>query len=402
MPPNLATPFDIQAELVTSGGTEFLKVTAPIHVNVPLPGGGVYASYGRIIFHRQVVRTDTTVTVNMSVEPGPAPLKTKVELDNASFPHDLVIAQLTPLAVQAVNNFGTITEPAFSESAARQMIQDQVADYIKVRRYPVYSPKSGDPSQPLSTPVGFLLVADGVLSILLNRRNSAVPDSAPDNFLGSGSLALAVGRARVDELINASIEAQFPDLSSGGQNIHTDQGDATLESLNVEPSDPGAHGEGAGHLWVTGEAEVHIDCWPDPDVSFEGPIFIDTERQDTEQGCELVIQPRAGDFDFDQSCCDIFLDVIIPIVGWVMLIITESLIDEVGGELAADITSSQATLIKPMPPVVNGIAEVTGCLNSLNISSQGFVFPGDITIRRLGRSFEDLKDAGKLPRPDSH
>jgi hypothetical protein len=398
-PPNTATPADITVELATSGGDEYLKVTAPIHVDVDISPYGRYLSYGRIIFHRKVERTDTTVTVEMGTEPAAAALRTVVELDNAHPARPLVISSLTPLAVSAVNGFGTITEPAFSESAAQALIQSEVASYLATVRYPVYSPDSGDPARPIGRPVGFLLPADGVLAVLLNRRDDTVEDSAPESFLGGGELAVAVGRAKVDELIDEAIDAEFPDLDSGGQEIHNDEGDATLKELSVVPADAGDHDESVGHLWVTGYAEVHIDCWPDPDASFEGPIYVDATRVDGEEGCTLEVEPHAGDFDIDESCCDVFLDLIIPIVGWVMLAVVESTIDSVGGELIAEITERQGDIVAPIPPVVNGIAEVTGCLTSLTITSRGFILPGEITIRRLDESFEDRADDRDQPRP---
>lgn len=398
-PPNNATPFDITAVLVNSGSDEYLRITAPINVHVPLMGFGTYDSYGRVIFHRRVERTDTTVSVIMGTEPSGAGLSTVVELDNAHPARSLVITNLTPLIISALNGYGTITEPAISESAARQMLQEEIAAYLRERRYPVYTPRSPDPAEPLSTPVGMLLVADGIMAILLNERTPADPIAVPDNFLGSRDLALAVGRAKVNELIAEAVAAEFPGLSSGGHEVSTEEGSATLQSLSVEPSDAGTHDQSVGHLWVTGDAEVHIDCWPDPDVSFAGPIFVDATSLDTPDGCELNLSPRAGDFDFDQSCCDVFLDIIIPIVGWIMLAIIESTIDEVGGELAEEIAGAQGRLIEPVPPVVNGIAEVTACLTGLTITSGGFILRGTMTVRRLGTSYEDLEGEGDLPRP---
>lgn len=400
VPPNMATPFEISATLETHSGTEFLKVTAPIHVDVPLPSGfGTYTSYGRVIFWRQVVRTDTNISVNMGTEPADAALKTQVELDNAHPARPQVIAALQPMLVSTLAGYGTVTEPAFSETAAREILKNEIAEYLKVREYPVYSPKSEDPSIILSTPVGFLLVAAGVLAILVNRRDASVADHAPDNFLGGNELALAVGEGKVREQINAAIEEEFPDLDSGGQEIDTDEGSATLQELHVSLADSGEHDQDRGHLWVTGEAEVHIDCWPDPDVSFEGPIFINATPTNEDGQCGLTVQAVAGDFDIDESCCDVFLDLIIPIVGWIMLAIVESTIDSVGGRLIDEITSSQNKKLAPVPPVVNGIAEVTACLIDIIVTSQGFIFPGTISIRRLGRSFEDLEADNDLPRP---
>ena len=82
IPPN-SSGAEIEAALQTHSGHEYLHITAPIHVTVPLPsGGGDYTSYGRILFWREVVTTDTSITVHMDSEPAEAALKTEVELDN--------------------------------------------------------------------------------------------------------------------------------------------------------------------------------------------------------------------------------------------------------------------------------------------------------------------------------
>jgi len=395
VPDNLATPSEIQGEIVNSGGQKYVKITFPIHADVP---AAAFAAYGRIIIHRLLTETDTTITLDMTAEPA-APLDTKIEFDTAHPAAGIVASQLKPLAIGALAGFGVVTQPAFTEAAARQLMQDQIAAYIRPRKYGVYTPQSGDDDIPLFSPVGFLLVGPGVLAILMNRRDSSVADFAPDNFLGSNQLALGVGRAKVMEVINGVIAEQFPDLAGGSQEIHTDQGDATLKSLNADLSDPGEHDESQGHIWMTGEAEVHIDCWPDPDVSFEGPIFIDTTLERTDEACILTAQGRAGEFDIDQSCCDVLLDLLIPIVGWIVLAITESLIDSVGGALITDIAAGQSRVLAPIPPIVNGVAQVSACLTGLELRRDGFIFPGEISLRRITTSFEDLSADGRLPRP---
>mgnify|MGYP001187785688 CR=1 FL=1 len=394
-PPNMATPQNIEGELVATGGKTYLKVTLPMHASVPQ---ALFESYGKIIFHREVVTTNTTITINMAAEPV-APLDTQVQFDTGGPVAALVATQLKPLAVNAISGFGVVTQPAFTEAAAMQLMQEQIAAYLRPRKYGVYTPQSGDPSITLSTPIGFLLVADQVLAVLMNRRDSSVPDFPPDNFKGSEQIALAVGRARVMEVINGVIAEQFPDLASGSQEIHTDQGDATLQSLSADLSDPGEHGQSDGHVWMSGTAEVHIDCWPDPDVSFEGPIFIDTTLERTDDACVLTAKGRAGDFDIDQSCCDVLLDLLIPIVGWIVLGVTESLIDSVGGALVTDIAAGQSRVLAPIPPVVNGVAQVSACLTSLKLRRDGFIFPGEISLRRITTSFEDLRSTGDQPKP---
>jgi hypothetical protein len=389
---------EIAVAIETHDATEYLKVILPIWVHL-VQGSLTFESYGTATFFRPVERTDTVVRVDMTAEPAP-PQDTKVALHGLG--HELAEAGVKPQIINALALFGVIEEPAPSPAAAADILRAEVADYLHTRKFPVYTPQSGQPNEPVITPVGFLLVDPGVLAVLFNRRTGTeADDHAPDDFLGDLQLALAVGRAKVDDEIAAAIAEQFPDLAGGGQEIHTDQGDATLQELNVYPEDPDQHDVDDDHLWVTGQAEVHIDCWPDPDVSFEGPILLDgIPGTDDEGGCTLQIQATAGDFDIDESCCDVFLDLIIPIVGWIMLGIIESTIDSVGGAMIADITAQQGRNLSAIPPVIDGVAQVTPCLTGLRVSSQGFVFPGKVKVRRIDGSFEDLVDDNGLPRPD--
>jgi hypothetical protein len=396
-PPNAATPHDITVSVETHDATDYVKCVIPLHVTVPIPSfNTTYESFGRVNFWRAIEHTESTVSVDMTLEPTSASLVTTVELDTAHPARSLVIANLTPLVRTQLSAFGVITEPAFSDAGARALLADEVANYLSTRRYPVYTPDSGDPDHPLADPVGFLLVDAGVLAILMNRRDDSVADFAPDDFLGAGELALAVGRAKVDEEIAKAITAEFGSLP---HEVNTEEGSATLTALSVVPSNAGEHDVGVGHLWTTGQAEVHIDCWPDPDVSFAGPIFVDATLGEEEGECTLTLSARAGDFDIDESCCDVFLDILIPIVGWIMLAIVESTIDRVGGQLVSDITSSQGDIVSPIPKTVTGIAEVSACLTGLDITSGGFILPGEISIRRLSESFEDRAADRDLPRP---
>lgn len=395
-PPNAPGNPEITCSIVPQGTKNWLRVVLPIHASVPAAVG--FSAYGTITFHREIVPGDRVVSVDMSVEP-PAPLNTVVDFDTLHPAKAVVIANLTPLAIGRIAQFGLVKEPWFTEADAKLALAEETAAYLSGRRFPVYTPHSGDPARPLASPVGFLLPADGVLAILLNRFDTSVADAAPDAFLGSNDLALATSRRLLDETIANAIRDRFPGLDAGASEIHTDQGDATLKSLTVTPSDPGTHGEAEGHLWTSGEAEVHIDCWPDPDISFDGPIFLRLLVTETPETCDFIVQPVMGEFDAGQSCCDVFVDLIIPVVGWIMLGVIESMIDEVGGELAAEFAEGEAQQVQPIPPVVFGVAELQACLEAISVSSQGLMMPGKLRIRREGTSFEDLQSSGNLPRP---
>lgn len=395
-PPNAATPFEIETAIEPHGAKQFLKVTLPIHADVPQ---AVFSLFGHVTFWREIVAGDTSVSVVMGTEPADAALATQIDFDGSHPAEGLVVAQLKPLVIAQLGGFGTVTEPWFTEASAKQLMAAELTSYAGDKRFPMYTPKSGDPNVTLSTPVGFLLPAGGVLAVLMNRRDSSVADFAPDNFLGANQVALAVGRAALDEMIQKAMKEQFPGVNNGGSEVSTDEGTATLYTLTVTPSDAGEHGQTEGHLWSEGTAEVHIDCWPDPDVSFSGAIFLRVVLTETDTECSMEVKPEMGDFDASQSCCDVFIDILIPVAGIVMLIVIESMIDKVGGELAADFAGKQARNIEALPPFVAGVAELQACLEDLRVSSQGLVFPGKLRIRREGRSFEDLADSGDLPRP---
>lgn len=403
IPPNKPGNPEIDAVLEPHGGKQWLKVTLPLHASVPTAAN--FSNYGVATFWREVVQGGGTVSVVMGTEPDTsipalAGLATTIDFDGTPFLEDTVVTNLLPLLKAQLATFGTITEPWFDEPAAKALIQQQTAAYLQPRRYPYYTPKSGDPAHPLSTPVGFTLPAANALAILMNRATgTAADDHPPDAFIGGSQVALAVSRAILDRTIADAIEAEFPNLDSGGHLVTTDEGEATLKSLSVTPSDAGTHDIGEGHLWVEGEAEVHIDCWFDPDVSFDGAILLRLDLVETDEECTGTFRAEMRDFDAGQSCCDVFVDLIIPVVGWIMLAVVEGMIDEVGGELARDLADQQSAQLQPIPPVVAGVAELQACLESVRVSTQGLVLPGHLRIRREGRSFEDLSETGDLPRP---
>jgi hypothetical protein len=112
------------------------------------------------------------------------------------------------------------------------------------------------------------------------------------------------------------------------------------------------------------------------------------------------VVPHAGSFNIHESCCDTLLDILIPVVGWIMLVVVNSTVSDIGGQLVNQVAQQEAQAIQPLPPTIIGIAQVTACLTGLVISGQGFVFPGTISVRRVTRSFKDLQSIGALPRPD--
>ncbi|MDB5671594.1 MAG: hypothetical protein JWO25_2553 [Alphaproteobacteria bacterium] len=397
-PPNKAGNPEIHGTLETHGSVDYLKATLPIHATItnPIP----WANYGIATFYRQVDQQSGTVCVLMAQEPADPALASTIAFDGGGPIAAQIASALKPQMIAVLAGFGSVCEPWFTDADAKALIAEQAAAYLKPLRFPFFTPRSGDPDHPLSTPVGFLLPPTGTLAVLMNRRSGAEADDfAPDDFRGGNALALAIGRAMLDETIAKAIADQFPGLNGDGAEVTTAEGTATLHSLTVTPSDPGEHDTAEGHLWTEGEAEVHIECWPDPDVSFSAAIFLRLDVVETDTECSGTFRAEVGDFDASESCCDVFVDLLIPVVGWIMLGVVESMIDSVGGELADQIAGEQSRALQPVPPVVAGVAELQGCLEGCETSSQGLVLPGKLRIRREGTSFEDLADNGDLPRP---
>lgn len=393
----------IETAIEAHGGTQFLRISIPIHATVTSPIA--FSQYGTATFWREITAAPGSVSVAAgTTPPDPTPngvneIATTVVFDGG-LGATQIAAALAPLINNTLTGFGTITEPWFTQSEAEALLAEEAANYLRPLRLPVYTPLSGDETVSLSEPIGFILVAPSTLAILMNRRTgTAADDTAPDNFRGDTQLSLAVGAAKLQEVLQESIDEEFPGVNNGGERISTDEGDATLQSLSVTASDPGAHGVSEGHLWFSGAAEVHINCWPDPDITFSGPMFLRLDVTETETECSGEFRVEMGEFDAGQSCCDVFIDIIIPVVGWIMLGVIEGMIDSVGGELAAEIAGEQARSMEPIPAVVLGVAEIQSCLLSVSVSSQGLVLPGKLRIRRDGTSFEDLEESRSLPRP---
>jgi hypothetical protein len=398
VPPNKPGNPEISATLELHSGVQYLKLILPIHADVTSPVA--FASYGIATCWRRVEQGTGTVTVKVDEEPAEAALATTIAFDSGGPIANGVANALKPLLIQRLAAFAPVSEPWFTESEAKDLIAVEAAAYLAPRKFPFYTPRSGDPDHPLETPVGFLLVASETLAILMNRRTgTAADDTAPDDFRSGNQLALALSRAKLDETITQAMNDEFPGVNNGGSLVSTEEGDATLLTLSVTPSDPGQHDQAEGHLWVSGTAEVHIDCWPDPDVSFDGPIFLRLRTTETDTECTAVFDPEMGEFDAGQSCCDVFIDLIIPVIGWIMLGVIEAMIDDVGGELAEEFADAQERQMQPIPTFVVGVAELQACLERCDTSSQGLVLPGKLRIRREGTSFEDLAASGDLPRP---
>jgi hypothetical protein len=413
---------EIDATLEYDGAILWLHVQIPCYATHT---SGI-SSFGHLHFHRRVEITTTQIIVhfeegpNLSLYPERA---ARFELPDSAILEsalngqyvrnvDVVLAGIGPqhapnpasALIEAIARafdefvaaFGDVAHAAPSEDRARELVRQYVAEYFHDRKFPVYTPDPGENEVALSAPVGRLLVADEILAIQLNRR-AGTTEGPPEPFLGSNRLALAAGKEYVMERTLDVLGQRFPGLTTkhsnglSGRHRVTEITDRKvwLEKLHVSLEN--------GYFKVWGSCEVQVDCWWDPDVSFSGPVTLAVTVIESEEGCALEVEGVAGDFDVSQSSCDILLYVIIPIVGWIVGAVIAGTIAATADGVIDTVAEATGDSTEALPPVVWGIAEVWTCLRDIVIRSDGLVLTGDVRVRRVDRSFEDLEGDRRLP-----
>jgi len=116
-------------------------------------------------------------------------------------------------------------------------------------------------------------------------------------------------------------------------------------------------------------------------------------------GMQPPLAARAGQFSVHESCCATLLDILIPVVGWIMLVVVNNTVSDVGGELANQVANQEAQAIEPLP------RRLSVSLRSLPASPPGYQQPGIRLprnhLRRPGRK-ELSGPPGTAPaaRPD--
>lgn len=134
----------------------------------------------------------------------------------------------------------------------------------------------------------------GGQALALQIEPQPVPCDVPDFFVVASQFAVSVDKERCDAMIQPVIAAE------NGRTRNIQGHDVTVSGLSATLSDPGDHGVAAGHIWISGEATVHIDCWPDAHINFSGPITITPE---TQADGSVRFHPHAGQFTADDPCC---------------------------------------------------------------------------------------------------
>ncbi len=115
----------------------------------------------------------------------------------------------------------------------------------------------------------------------------------PDVFTQPTGFAIAISAGEANALIGPITTSNLGDRTVDGHDI-------TMNHLNATLSDPGTHSQTKGHIWIDGDFDVHVDCWPDPNITFSGPIFLTPEMN---SDGTVVFTAEAGNFDSSDACC---------------------------------------------------------------------------------------------------
>jgi len=228
-----------------------------------------------------------------------------VSVTLATPPSNPIIAAVLPniLAGAVADKFKTLILPADggpdlvqtlpTHAQVQAMVETRLLDLADVLSVPIFTPQAPDPGDVDLTTFEAFTLPGLVLALCFEPSADGTPCDPPDHFAQANGFALAVSATRVMELVQ-------PVLDGGEGDREVEGYDVTVNHIGGSLADIGEHSQTRGHLWIDGDADVHVDCWPDPNVAFWGPIFL---RPITQPDHQLVFEAETGGFGADDPCC---------------------------------------------------------------------------------------------------
>lgn len=335
-------------------GSISVQVPDQNHVVIIMPGHFMIQGLA-VKFY---INTDMTVNVTVSVERTEGHIKLKLSTVQAS---DVVVSfinssiydiaakpMLASNIASKLQTFGDQGEDFPSSSEVNGMISERLVMFASALQIPFFTPKTpSDPSQIDLTTFVPTTLNQQALALQVEALSDGTPCDTPDVFTPSTGFAIAISKQEADALIQSITQANLGDR-------HVDGHDITMNHLTATLSDPGEHGQTKGHLWITGDFDVHVDCWPDPNISFSGPIFLTPQMN---PDGTVVFTAQAGNFSSSDACC--------------------ANLDP--QQIAALIQGKQSTPVA-LPTDFSGIGKLDLSVTSADISKQGIVVNGTFKI----------------------
>jgi hypothetical protein len=338
-------------------GAISVAVADATHIVITMPGHfkvqGIAQTY---------VNTDMTIEVKVEVETDTTAGEVRAKLAAVqssdvtvtfatASAYDFVARPMLAAAI-AARIRGLAVDPIEIPTAAevQATIAGRIVELASTLEVPVFTPDAPAAGELDLTTFVPTTLAQQVLALQLEPLGDATPCDAPDVFATNTGFSLAVAAVEV----NPKLES----ITSANNGLHEDAGgsgyDVTVSNLAGVLSDPGEHGQADGHVWITGDAEVHVDCWADPDIEFWGPVFLSPHEDIDEQ---LFFTADVGNFGADDPCCA----------------------DVDPGQIAALVQGQESERI-PMPKDFSGVGELDLTFTEADIFAAGIVVHGGLTV----------------------
>ena len=304
------------------------------------------------------VNTDMTVNVSIDVVHGDGFLILRmsdvqssdvtVTFASSSLYDVFAKAALANNIATKFRSFGDQQQDFPNNSQVQGMIADRLIAFAGSLRIPAFTPQP--PANPTDIDLTTFIpttVNQQALALQLVALGDGTVCDAPNVFTQPTGFSLAISPAEATRLMGPITTANLGDR-------HVDGYDITLNHLNIALSDPGEHEQVKGHLWASGDFDVHVDCWPDPNLSFSGPIFL-TPQMNTDG--TVVFTAQAGNFTSSDACCS-HLDP---------------------SQIAALISGTQSTPFV-LPSNFSGVGTLALSVTSADIFAAGIVVNGDFSV----------------------
>lgn len=340
-----------------SRGTITAQVPDATHVIVVMPGHFSIKGLANPVY----INTDMTVSVSIPVEQGDGYIRIKlsavqdsdvtISFASSSIYDFFAKPVLASNIASKLRSLGDQDQTFPSDGQIRDMISERLVLFAHNLSIPVFTPQPPDDAASIDlTTFTPTTIDQQALALQLAALEDGTPCDVPTVFVQPTGFALAISVVEANQMLSSITQNNLGNRTVDGYDI-------TINSLSAVLSDPGEHGVVEGHLWIEGEFTVHIACWPDPDISFHGPVFL-TPVMNTDG--TVVFTAQAGNFDADQPCCA----HVSP------------------AEIAALISGSQSTPVK-LPQDFSGVGQLNLSLTSADIFADGIVVNGSFGITTM-------------------
>ena len=342
-------------------GAITVEVPSPTTIVIVMPGHIRVQGISGPPFVNSHMTLRITVGVEMDVTAGTIRVKlSAVQQADVAVAFDLADTATTPAqyiteatvglqigVADKINNFPDYVQHIPTAAEVRTLIEARLIDLaheLVIPIFPTAAPAAGEVDLTTFVPT---TVAQQALALQLEPLSDGTPCDAPDVFSQADGFSIAISAVEVNAILQPILAGNLGDRHAAGY-------DMTVNHLNGTLSNADEHGQTAGHIWIQGDTDVHVDCWPDPNVAFEGPVFL-SPSMDVDG--KLVFTAHAGGFTADDPCCG----------------------DVNPADIAALIEGDQSTPVK-MPTDFANIWHATLGVTDAVISSAGVVVHGTLTV----------------------